>query len=234
MFDTIRTWARMVKLSHTVFALPFAFSGATLAAAEVGITWPQVGWIVLAMFGARNAAMGFNRLVDQDVDAENPRTAGRELPRGLLSRGSVWAVTGALTALFILAVVKLGLTLLAIPALLIIFGYSYTKRFTWASHLVLGLAIGIAPVGGWLAVTRSISVVPCILCVAVLSWVAGFDVIYSCQDVEFDRGAGLRSIPARFGVPRSLVLARVLHVVAITALASIFFFTQLHPIYWLG
>jgi len=234
--DTIRTWARTVKLSHSIFALPFALSGAALAAAEGGITLPQVGWIVVAMFGARNAAMGFNRLVDHEIDRQNPRTAGRELPSGVVSRRAVALFTLALSALFIFAAVQLGPLCgrLAPLALVIVLGYSFTKRFTWASHAVLGLALAIAPVGGWVAVRGSFSAVAWVLAAAVLLWVAGFDVIYACQDVDFDRKAGLHSIPARVGTGPALVVARLLHVGALAAMAAVGVLSALHPVYWVG
>jgi 4-hydroxybenzoate polyprenyltransferase len=226
----------MVKLSHSLFALPFALSGMALAAAGHGVTASQVLWIVVAMIGARNAAMGFNRLADHDIDRRNPRTASRELPKGALSRTAVWAFTIALAALFAFAAFRLGpLTGALSPlALAIIFGYSYTKRFTWASHLVLGLALAMAPVGGWLAVRGSFAVAPWLLGAAVLLWVAGFDVVYSCQDVDFDRREGLRSIPARFGIARALLLARLLHAGAFAALAAVGVAADLHPVYWVG
>jgi len=233
---TVRTWGTMVKFPHSLFALPFAFSGAVLAAQRVGITGSQAFWIAVAMVGARNAALGFNRLADHEIDARNPRTAGRELPAGKLTRGAVWAFTLGLAALFVFASFRLNRTcgLLSPLALATIFGYSYTKRFTWASHLVLGLALAMAPVGGWLAIDPSFSPVPWILALAVLGWVAGFDVIYACQDFEFDRGSGLRSIPAAIGIAQALMIARVLHGVALAALAAIGVVAGLHPVYWLG
>lgn len=230
------TWGRAVKFSHSLFAIPFALSGATLAAAEAGISPRQVAWIVVAMVGARNAAMGFNRLADQAYDARNPRTAGRELPRGLVSRRAAWTVTLALAALFVVASFRLGPLCgrLSPLALLVVFGYSYTKRFTWASHLVLGLALALAPVGGWLAVAATLSPAAWVLGAAVLCWVAGFDVIYACQDVAFDRAEGLRSIPARLGTARALVAARALHLVALLLLAEVGALAALHPVYWAG
>ncbi len=235
-FESVRRWGRMVKFSHSVFALPFALSGATLAAAEHGISVEQVIWIAVAMIGARNAAMGFNRLVDSGLDARNPRTSSRELPSGKLSRGAVWTFTGALTAMFVFACFKLGpaCLILAPVALAIIFGYSYTKRFTWASHLVLGLALAIAPIGGWVAVTGRLSAVAWLLGAAVLMWVAGFDVVYACQDTEFDRQHGLFSIPARFGIGRSLAIARGMHLGALLLLGAVGWIAELHPIYWAG
>ncbi len=234
--ETVRTWGRMVKFSHSVFALPFALSGAALAAARYGISWRQVAWIVVAMAAARNAAMGFNRLADQAIDARNPRTAGRELPRGVLSRGAVWAFTAALASLFVVASFQLNALCgaLSVPALLIVFFYSLTKRFTWASHLVLGFALSIAPVGGWLAIAGHFAPVPVWLAVAVAFWVAGFDTIYACQDATFDRREGLFSIPARFGVRRALVLARAFHVLALGAMAAVGVAASLHGVYWIG
>ena len=233
---TVRTWAGMVKLSHTVFALPFALAGATLAAADHGIEWRQLGWVVVAMFGARNAAMGFNRLVDQRIDARNPRTVGRELPAGRLSRRAVWVATLALAVLFVFAAFRLNRVcgILSLPALVIVLGYSYTKRFTWGSHLVLGLALALAPVGGYAAVAGGFSVALWWMAAGVLLWVAGFDVVYACQDVDFDRQARLRSIPARFGLRGALAAARVFHLAALAALATVGPLAGLHPVYWAG
>jgi 4-hydroxybenzoate polyprenyltransferase len=226
----------MVRFSHSVFALPFAIAGAALAGTAHGITWPQIAWIVVAMVGARNAAMGFNRLADQSLDALNPRTASRELPRRVLGRGAVWIFTVTLAALFVFASFRLNRLCgwLSLPALTVIFGYSYTKRFTWASHLVLGLSLAMAPVGGWLAVAGHFATAPWLLGGAVLTWVAGFDVVYACQDAAFDRETGLFSIPARFGVRRALQAARALHGVAFTLLAAVGWTADLHPVYWLG
>jgi 4-hydroxybenzoate polyprenyltransferase len=226
----------MVKLSHSVFALPFALSGATLATTVAAIRPAQVAWIVVAMIGARNAAMGFNRLADHDLDRRNPRTADRELPRGRLSRRTVWWFTAALSALFLVAAFRLGplCGALAPIALAIVFGYSYTKRFTWASHAFLGLALAIAPIGGWLAVAGRFAWPPVVLGLAVLLWVAGFDVIYACQDESFDRQAGLFSVPARFGVRTALVVALALHAAALVALAVVGWLSALHAVYWIG
>jgi 4-hydroxybenzoate polyprenyltransferase len=226
----------MVRFSHTLFALPFALAGATLAAAESGLRPARLVWIVVAMVGARNAAMGFNRLADEAYDARNPRTTDRELPSGRLGRPAVWVVTLLLAALFVFAAFRLSPLCgwLSPVALTVIFGYSYTKRFTWASHLVLGLALAIAPVGGWLAIQGEFSVVAWVLGAGVLLWVAGFDVLYGCQDVEFDRREGLRSIPARFGLARALAVARLLHAGALAALVAVGLVAELHPVYWAG
>jgi len=233
---TVRDWGRMVKFAHSVFALPFAFSGAALAAAVSGISWQQVGWIVLAMVGARNAAMGFNRLADEKFDARNPRTAGRALPAGRLSRSAVWGFTAALTALFVFAAFMLGALCgwLSLVAIALVFGYSYTKRFTWTCHLVLGLTLAMAPVGGWLAVDGHFAAEAWMMGLAVMLWVAGFDVVYASQDLDFDRRLGLQSIPARFGLRTALIVARVFHAAALAALAGVGLIGDLHPLYWVG
>lgn len=226
------TYARMIKLSHSVFALPFALASAVLAAgAELRAA--TLFWIVVAMVGARSAAMGVNRLADQAIDAKNPRTAGRELPRGLLSRAEVWAMVLVSAAALVVAAAMLNPLCLALSpvALAIVFGYSYTKRFTPLSHVFLGLALGVAPVGAWLAVQGRFALPPLVLGLAVLAWVAGFDVIYACQDVDFDRREGLHSLPARLGASRALLVARGLHAAAVVLLASLYALSPLHPSY---
>ena len=236
ILGTIRTWGRMVKFSHSIFALPFALTGAALAAARYGLSAHQLVWIVVAMVCARNAAMGFNRLADHAIDARNPRTADRELPRGALSRGAVWTSTAILSAVFVFAAFRLNplCGALAPGALALIFGYSLTKRFTWASHFALGLALAAAPVGGWLAVAGTFALVPWLLAATVIFWVAGFDTIYACQDAAFDRREGLHSIPARFGVGRALTVARLLHGAALVCMAAVGVAARLHPVYWAG
>lgn len=228
-------FGRMIKFSHSVFALPFALTSAFLAGG-FGVRPGQLGWILLAMVGARSAAMGFNRLVDHEIDARNPRTAGRELPRGVLSRAEVWAFVVASSAALVLAAGMLNPLCLALSpvALAIVFGYSYAKRFTTLSHLFLGLALGVAPVGAWLAIRGRLDIVPVVLALAVVTWVAGFDTIYSCQDVDFDRQHGLFSLPARWGVARALGIARGLHATTVVLLASLYGLTPLHPVYLAG
>lgn len=236
MFERVLTYGRMIKFSHSVFALPFALASAALAAREGGATLVQVAWIVVAMVGARSAAMGFNRLADQDIDARNPRTAGRELPAGQLRRGEVWAFVLVSAGALVLAAAMLNPLCLALSplALAIVFGYSYAKRFTALAHLVLGLALAIAPVGAWLALRGEFALPPIAIAVAVLFWVAGFDTIYACQDAAFDRQAGLHSLPARLGLGPALALARGFHLLAVAALATIPFLVPLHPLYWGG
>ena len=226
-------YARMIKLSHSVFALPFALASAILASAGPGLAPRTLFWIVVAMVGARSAAMGFNRLADQAIDARNPRTAGRELPKGLLSRAEVWAFVVFSAALLVLAAAMLNpLCLMLSPiALVIVLGYSFTKRFTALSHVVLGLALAIAPVGAWVAVRGELGLPPVVLGLAVLFWVAGFDTIYACQDAGFDKESGLHSLPARLGVRRALVLARLFHVFAVVLLLALPALVPLHPLY---
>lgn len=212
----------MIRFEHTVFALPFALMSALLAANG----WPEgrtLFWIVVAMVGARSSAMAFNRLVDQEFDALNPRTAMRALPRGLLHRSQVWAFTVAMAALFLLAAAMLNPLAFALAplALAVLWGYSYTKRFTDWSHLILGLALGMAPVGAWIAVRGEIGVPSLVLLAAVLCWVAGFDIIYACQDVEFDRRVGLHSLPARLGIGPALWVSRALHGLMVALLLAL-------------
>jgi 4-hydroxybenzoate polyprenyltransferase len=231
----IGAYGRMVRFSHSAFALPFALTAAVLAAGEEVRAAPFF-WIVVAMVGARSAAMGFNRLADHALDASNPRTAGRELPRGVVSRGEAWIFVLASASVFVLAAAMLNPLCLALSpvALLIVFGYSYTKRFTELSHLALGLALAVAPVGAWLAIEGRFGSVPLVLGLAVLAWVAGFDTIYACQDVEFDRAVGLHSWPRRLGVGGALRVARGLHVAAVALLAALYWLAPLHPLYLAG
>jgi 4-hydroxybenzoate polyprenyltransferase len=222
--QNIRTTLEMVKIEHTLFALPFAFLGAVLAANGLPTAW-QILWVTAAMVGARSAAMAFNRIVDREFDAANPRTRGRAIPAGLLSVRFAWGFTVAAAALFFLAAAMLNqLTLALAPvALASVLLYSYTKRFTSLSHVVLGWCLSIAPTGAWIAVRGAIdSPVPLLLSLVVLLWTAGFDVLYACQDCEFDRATGLRSIPARVGLGRALWISRLLHAGAFLALAGLY------------
>jgi 4-hydroxybenzoate polyprenyltransferase len=216
---SVGTTLEMIKWEHSIFALPFALTAAVLAAGG----WPrpaQLVWIVVSMVTARSAAMAFNRWVDATLDAANPRTAGRAIPAGLLSRGFVGGFTLAAAALFLLAAAQLNaLTLLLAPvALAIVLAYSYTKRFTRWSHLFLGLALGIAPSAAWIAVRGSLDPRILVLTGAVLFWVAGFDVFYACQDAEHDKASGLNSIPAALGIPRAFLLARGMHLAMLAML----------------
>lgn len=214
----------MIKFEHTLFALPFAFLGAILAAGGLP-TWWQISWITVAMVGARSAAMTFNRIADRDIDARNPRTAGRELPTGKLSVGFAWAFLYVSIAVFLLASYMLNwLTFALSPvALLFVLGYSYAKRLTAFAHIFLGIALAISPSAAWIAVRGDLmNEIPILLSLFVLMWTAGFDVLYACQDYDFDRRAGLRSIPARFGIRNSLWIARLFHAQAFAVLALLY------------
>jgi 4-hydroxybenzoate polyprenyltransferase len=232
----LATYLNFVRFSHSVFALPFALAGALLASRHVGVTAHAVLWILIAMVAARSAAMGFNRLVDARMDALNPRTANRELPRGAMTMREATVFVAAASALFIVSAWQLGPLCLALApvALAIVFWYSLAKRYTSWTQLFLGLAMAVAPVGGWLAVGGRGGWEPWLLAVAIGSWVGGFDVLYACQDLEFDRAHGLRSIPVRFGVARSLFISRALHVITIVCLASLPLITPLGATYIAG
>ncbi len=218
--------ANFVKLPHTVFAMPFALVGVIFASARHEITPSMVGWVLLAFTAARFAAMGFNRIVDRDVDAANPRTAMRELPSGTITLGQAKGSVVLASVLFLYAAWRLNpLCLLLSPvALMWVLGYSYTKRFTRWSHLWLGLGLSIAPVGGYLAVTGAWSNpwwLLCVLAMVVVTWSGGFDILYALQDAEFDRSNGLHSIPATIGVKNAIVLSRLLHVLSVVCLAAV-------------
>ena len=210
----------LVKFPHTVFALPFAFMGAILAARGIP-PLPTLLWILLAMVGARSGAMAVNRLIDQEFDARNPRTRDRVLPKGLVGRGEVTVFAVGSFALFLFAASRLNpLCLKLAPfAMAILIVYPYTKRFTFLSHLILGLALAMAPLGAWIAVTGRVETTPAVLGLAVLLWVAGFDILYALADIDFDRASGLHSIPARFGAAGGMAISRVLH-----ALTLVLFF----------
>jgi 4-hydroxybenzoate polyprenyltransferase len=214
----------MIKIEHTLFALPFAFLGAIAAAR--GVPEPRtIFWIVVAMVGARSAAMAFNRIVDRHIDAANPRTAMRALPAGHLGVGFAKLFTLASALLFLLAAAMLNwLTLALAPvALGSVLLYSYTKRFTALSHLVLGWCLSIAPAGAWIAVRGDLTLEPLLLSAAVMLWTAGFDILYACQDAEFDRRAGLYSIPSRLGIARALWVGRGLHALMFASLVAFYF-----------
>ena len=219
----------MIKFEHTLFALPFAFLGAILAANGLP-TWWQMLWITVAMVGARSAAMTFNRIIDRDIDAANPRTANRELPTGKLSVGFAWVFLYVSIGVFVLASYLLNwLTFALSPvALLFVLGYSYAKRFTSLAHILLGISLAISPSAAWIAVRGALDdAVPILLSLLVLMWTAGFDVLYACQDFEYDRKAGLRSIPARYGIQNSLWIARFFHLHAFVVLVLLYLMTSL-------
>lgn len=220
---------KMIKFEHTLFALPFAFLGAVLAADGLPTLW-QIFWITMAMVGARSAAMAFNRIADRRIDAENPRTANREIPAGKLSVQFAWTFMIAACGLFVLASAMLNLLTFALApvALFSILFYSYAKRFTAFAHLILGWGLAIAPTGAWIAVRGALdSPVPVLLSLLVMMWTAGFDVLYACQDAEFDKKTGLHSIPAKFGIAGALMIARIFHFQAFLVLILLHAFTGL-------
>ena len=233
----LSTYLSFIRFSHSVFALPFALTGALLAARRHPTSWVQVAWIVVAMVAARSAAMGFNRLVDAEYDGRNPRTAMREIPRGLISRPSAALFVAVSAAIFVGAAAQLGWICFALSpvALGIVFWYSLAKRYTAYTQAFLGLAMAVAPVGGWLAAGGPIDALePWLLGLAIGLWVGGFDVLYACQDLEFDRAHGLQSIPTRFGVPRSLTISRTMHVVTVVVMAILGQVSSLGPVYLIG
>ena len=213
--EKLKVFFEMIKFEHTIFALPFAYLGAFLAAKGFPTVW-QLLWITLAMIGARTAAMSLNRLIDRHIDARNPRTAQRALPAGQLRVLEVYIYTVLSFLLLGYSAYKLNyLALVLMPiAVFFLVLYSYTKRFTWACHLVLGISLGLAPAGAWIGVTGHWALAPVLLGLGVMTWVAGFDVVYACQDVEFDRQEGLHSIPAIFGLQRGLEISSFLHILA--------------------
>ncbi len=227
------TYSKMIKLSHTIFALPFALSGLVLALREHPVTFQMVFWIVIAMVGARSAAMGFNRIADAEIDAENPRTAIREIPSGTISRKEAMAFTifSSLLLIFAAAMLSEICLWLSVPLLAFLFFYSYTKRFTWLAHIYLGFAIGTAPAAVWIAIAGVPDLSIIILALALMTHIAGFDILYSCQDVEFDKEKNLFSIPARFGVKKAFFISAVLHITAV-ALLSLLYFTAGFGVYY--
>jgi len=235
LFKKIATILEMIKFSHTVFALPFAIISAFLAAEGVPSA-RQIFWILMCMVGARSAAMSFNRIVDAELDARNPRTAERAIPAGKLTRAETAAFMLVMSALFVFSAFMLNrLAFMLSPvALAVVFGYSYTKRFTDYSHFALGLALAIAPVGAWIAIREEFHVVPLLLGAAVVLWTAGFDIIYSCQDIEFDDEAGLHSLSKRLGTSRALLLSSLLHAIMIVILLAVFFAAGLGNIFLVG
>ena len=231
----ITLYLRMIKFSHSIFALPFAFTSALIAASGIP-TARQIFWIVVAMVGARSGAMGLNRIIDRKIDAANPRTAGRELPRGAIGSGETVLFVTVSFGLMVFAAYMLNpLCLMLSPvAIAVLFLYSFTKRFTWTSHFVLGLAISASPLGAWIAVKGTFDPAILPLAVAVVFWLAGFDVLYALQDLEFDSSYGLYSIPRRFGIRSSLYLARAFHTVSYLLLVLNGLLFGLGWLYWTG
>jgi len=234
--DRIATYLSFVRVSHTVFALPFALTGALLAWRVQPFTWAQVAWIVVAMIAARSAAMGFNRLVDARFDALNPRTANREIPRGAMSTTEATVFVGLSAAVFIAVAFQLSAVCgwLSPVALAIVGWYSLAKRYTAYTQLFLGLAMAVAPVGGWLAAGGAWGWEPWLLALAIGLWVGGFDILYACQDIDFDRAQGLRSMPTRFGVAGAIRLSRWMHLATVLVMAALQPVAGLPPSYFVG
>src|SRR5688500_9544901 len=232
----LTTYLSFVRFSHSVFALPFALTGALLAWREQPFSWAQVAWIVVCMVGARSAAMGCNRVVDARFDALNPRAALRVLPRGAMTRVEAWLFVVVSSAVFVYGASQLStLCLLLAPvARAIVFWYSLAKRFTAYTQLFLGLAMAVAPVGGWIAAGGRGGPEPWLLGLAIGLWVGGFDILYACQDYEFDRSHGLRSIPTRFGITRAIQLSRAMHVATIVCMALLWRAADLPVLYLAG
>ena len=235
MLEKLRTFLEMIRFSHTVFALPFALMGAVLAAGGIP-SRDKLLWILVAMVGARSGAMGVNRLADRHLDRRNPRTWDRALPQGRISPAEVLAFVVASFSIFLLAAWMLNSLCFALApvAILIVSGYSYTKRFTTLSHAILGFCLGLAPIGAWIAVTGRIALPAVVLGVAVLFWVAGFDILYALMDIEFDRQSGLFSIPARLGVNGGILVARLFHLFTVGGLALLIPLLNLGSVYTIG
>ena len=228
-------YLRMIKFPHSIFALPFAFTGAVIAA-EGSPSLREIVWITVAMVGARSGAMGLNRVIDRKIDRENPRTKNRELPKGEIRLSEAILFTGVSIAIFIFAAYMLNPLCLRLSpiALAVLFIYSYTKRFTWTTHFVLGLALSAAPLGAWIAVrgTFDTEIIP--MGIAVIFWLAGFDTLYALQDIEFDKSHGLYSIPKRFGIKNALLLARLFHLITFIMLITTGVLFKVGIFYWLG
>jgi 4-hydroxybenzoate polyprenyltransferase len=226
-------YGRMIKFSHTIFALPFALSAVILAGhAHKLVLWDFV-WILLAMVGARSAAMGFNRIVDAAIDAKNPRTAIREIPSGILSQKEAAVFVGISSLLFIGAAALLSplCLVLSFPVLFSLFFYSYTKRFTRYCHLYLGFAISLAPLGAWVAITNSLSPGIVFLSLSLWTYIAGFDILYACQDIDFDREQGLFSLPAKIGPHKAMMVSSLLHVMTMVLFGAMYLSFQMHPVF---
>ena len=232
-----RVILEMIKFEHTIFALPFALISVLLASRPLllphGLT---IAWILLAMVAARSAAMAFNRVADATIDAENPRTANRHIPAGIIGKAQVWVFLAIATALFVLAAFKLNMLCFALSpvALLFLFGYSYTKRFTSLCHVFLGITIGIAPIGAWLAVKGTWSAIPLLLGAIVMLWIGGFDIIYALQDYEFDVKSPLFSLPKRLGKAGALIVSRAMHTAMVALLALVGALAHMHDLYFVG
>ncbi len=226
-------YGRMIKFGHTVFALPFALSAVILAQRQHPMTFRDIFWIIIAMTGARSAAMGFNRIADAVFDAKNPRTADRAIPAAELPKTSAKLFVVFFSGLFIFASAMLGslCLYLSVPVLAVLFSYSFSKRITWLCHFYLGFAISLAPLGAWIALTNTFSLPVLFLCLALLTYITGFDILYACQDIDFDKKAGLFSIPVYFGIKKALFISSVLHFFSFWFFLMIYIFFEMNAIY---
>jgi len=231
--NKILVYGRMIKFSHTIFALPFALSAVVMAWEHHSPAISDFFWIIVAMVGARSAAMGFNRVVDADIDLKNHRTAIREIPSGLLSEKEGFVFVGLCSLVFILSAAMLSLLcfILSFPALFFLFFYSYTKRFTPYCHLYLGFAIGLAPIGAWVAITGTLSGGIAFLSLSLMTYIAGFDILYACQDIEFDQNQGLFSLPAKTGAQKAMRISSLLHVATVVFLFAVYVAFEMHPVF---
>lgn len=232
MINKVKILFEMIKFEHTLFALPFAFMGAVLGSLVVEGTWPtwwQILWVTVAMVGARSAAMSLNRLIDRYIDGKNPRTAMRAIPAGLISvKAVVLFIVVSFVLLFVAASQLNTLAMKLLPlAVFVLILYSYTKRFTWLCHFVLGIAIGFGPLGGWIGTTGQVDLAAIVLFISVSLWTTGFDIVYACQDYAFDKGAGLHSVPSRFGISKALMIARACHTITVIGLFTFYFMASL-------
>jgi 4-hydroxybenzoate polyprenyltransferase len=236
LIDKLITYGRMIKFSHTLFALPFALSSVVLASLHYRVTPEKLFWILVAMVGARSSAMGFNRVVDKKFDALNPRTKNRELPSGKITTFEAIVFIIFFSALFVYASYKLNKLCfyLSPVALAVVFFYSFTKRFTWLSHLFLGVSLGLAPVGAWLAIAGRFDLAPIVLGFAVLTWISASDIIYACQDYEFDLKHGLYSIPQKFGIEKALKISSTIHLLTFLSFVALKYILNLGTIYTIG
>ena len=234
--DKMILFSKLVKFTHTIFALPFALAGLALATTVTPFRWDVLLWVLVAMVTARSSAMSFNRIVDRKFDALNPRTAGREIPTGKISLRSAWIFVVLSSALFVVSAFMLNPLCgwLSPVALAILFFYSLTKRFTWAAQIFLGISLGISPIGAWMALTGTLDPRIFVLSGAVLFWVAGFDIYYSCLDVEFDKKADLMSVPTRWGIKGAIQIARLQHLVTAVLILSLYWLFPLSWIYLVG
>ncbi|MFZ5634132.1 MAG: UbiA-like polyprenyltransferase [Bacillota bacterium] len=234
-FRKLKIFLEMIRVEHTLFALPFAYTGALLVEKKIP-SGHDLFWITLAMVGARTAAMSLNRIIDRHIDARNPRTANRAIPRGLISASEVWIYVVLSFALLLISAYNLSPLAFKLSPLaaLVLFIYPYTKRFTWNCHLILGLALGIAPLGAWIAIANRFDLAPMLMCAGVAFWVAGFDIIYGCDDYDFDRAEGLYSIPARFGIRIGLRVSAAFHAIAFLLFVAVAVVLQLGLFYYAG